>query len=234
VGNSGNFYLKLWPCTVLDSAEFMIRATTSIVVLLVLSLASALAQTSNRPPEAVEAENTAREFFKTGDYAQAIPLLEKATTDYPSDLQNLSLLGMAYLYSSSRLDLTANVKKALEINTKVVESGGEAVFLVGRGEDSIKSLSPHVIKAIQGELKVSKGSFLFAPSRSSNGAAGPFSASEVKECGLNKSYGRDSNTFHIKTTKETINFRPLHFSQDEAQMVCSLLAQFLGTKIADY
>jgi hypothetical protein len=210
----------------------MTRTTTSLLILLVLSLA-AFAQTSNRPPEAIEAESMAREFFKTGDYAQAIPLLEKTTADHPEDLQNLSLLGMAYLYSSSRLDLTDNVKKAMEVNTKVVELGGEAVFLVGRGDDSIKSMSPHVIKAIQGELKINKSSFLFTPSRSSNGAAGPFSANEVKECGLNKSYGRDSNTFHIKTTKETINFRPLHFSKDEAQMVCSLLTAFLGAKTAD-
>lgn len=198
-----------------------------------LSLAG-VSQNSGRPREAVDAESAAREFFKSGDYAQAIPLLEKATADYPSDLQVLSLLGMAYLYSSSRMDLTANVKRALETNTKVVELGGEAVFLVGRGDDPMKSMSPHVVKAIQGELKVRRDSFWFTPIHSSTGAAGPFSVSEVRECGLNKSYGRDSNTFHIKTTKETINFRPLHFSQDESQMVCSLLAKFLGAKTADY
>jgi tetratricopeptide (TPR) repeat protein len=194
----------------------------------------AYSQNSSRPSEAVDAERTARELFKSGDYAQAIPLLEKATADNPSDLQNLSLLGMAYLYSSSRMDLTANVKKALEANMKVVELGGEAVFLVGRGDDPMKGMSPHVIKTIQGELKIRKESFWFTPSRSSTGAAGPFSGSEVRECGLNKSYGRDSNTFHIKTTKETINFRPLHFSQDESEMVCALLAKFLSTKTANY
>jgi hypothetical protein len=90
------------------------------------------------------------------------------------------------------------------------------------------------VKATQGELRIRKEGFSFTPSRSSTGMAGPFSGSETRECGLNKSYGRDSNTFHIKTTKETINFRPFHFSQDEAQMVCSLLAKFLGTKTADY
>lgn len=211
----------------------MKRMSGPLWVLFLLSLA-AIPQSSDRPREAVDAERAARESFNSGDYAQAIPMLEKAIADYPSDLQDLSLLGMAYLYSSSRLDLTANVKKALETNMKVVELGGEAVFLVGRGDDHLKGMSPHVVKAIQGQLKIRKESIQFTPSRSSNGAAGPLSASEVKECGLNKSYGRDSNTFHIKTAKETINFRPLHFSEDESRMVCSLLEKFLGVKTADY
>src|SRR5205085_7860314 len=120
------------------------------------------------------------------------------------------------------------------INTKVMELGGEAVFLVGRGNDPLKSMSPHLVKAISGELKISKQSIRFTPTRSSTGAAGPFSGNEIKECGPNKSYGRDSNAFHIKTTKETINFRPLHFSEEESQMVCSLLGKFLGVKTAGY
>lgn len=202
-------------------------------MLFLLSLA-AVSQSSDRPREAADAERAAREFFNAGDYARAIPLLEKATADYPSDLQDLSLLAMAYLYSSSRLDMTGNVKKALETNTKVMELGGEAAFLVGRGDDPLKSMSPHVVKAIYGELKITKESIRFTPSWRSNGTVGPLSRTEIKECGLNKSYGRDSNTFHIKTSNETINFRPLHFSQDESQMVCSLLAKFLGVKTASY
>jgi len=188
------------------------------------------AQNSERPSQSADTESTAREFFKSGDYARAIPMLERATADYPADLRMLSLLGMAYLYSSSRLDMTANVKKALDTNTKVVEIGGEAVFLVARADDPLKGMSRHVVKAIQGELRIRKESLSFTPSRSATGGAGPFSGSEVKECGLNKSYGRDSNTFHVKTAKETINFRPLHFSEDEADMVCALLAKFMGTK----
>ena len=193
-----------------------------------------LAQGSERPREAADAERAARELFQSGDYARAIPVLEKAVAACPSDLPDLSMLGMAYLYSSSRMDLTANAKKALETNTNVVELGGEAVFLVARGNDPMKNMSPHVVKAIQGELRIRKDSFWFTPSRSSSGAAGPFSGSDVRECGLNKSYGRDSNTFHIKTGKETIDFRPLHFSRDESLMVCSLLAKFLGARTADY
>lgn len=208
------------------------RRRSGLLATLFLLTLGAFSQTSVRPREAIEAEMTTREFFKSGDYARAIPLLEKAAADYPSDLQVLSLLGMAYLYSSSRLDMTANVKKALETNTKLVELGGEAVFLVGRGDDPLKSMSLHVVKVIQGELKIRKDGFLFTPSRSATGAAGPFPGSEIRECGLNKSYGRDSNTFHIKTTKETINFRPLHFSEDEAEMVCTLLAKFLGARMA--
>src|SRR5262249_13865395 len=146
----------------------------------VLSLA-ALSQGSNRPRETVDAESAARELFDAGDYGRAIPLLEKVTANYPSDLQDLSLLGMAYLYSSSRLDMTGNVKKALETNTKVMELGGEAVFLVGRGDDPLKGMSPHLVKAISGELKISKEGIRFTPTRNSKGAAGPFPGSEIKE-----------------------------------------------------
>jgi hypothetical protein len=189
---------------------------------------------ADRPRGAVDAERVAREFFDSGDYARAIPLLEKVTADYPSDLQDLSLLGMAYLYSSSRLDMTGNVKKAFETNVKVVELGGEAVFIVGRGDDPLKGISPHIVKVIHGELKISKGTIQFTPSRSATGATGPLGGTEIKECGLNKSYGRDSNAFHIKTSKETINFRPWHFSQDESQMVCLLLAKFMSVKTTGY
>jgi len=183
--------------------------------------------------QAEEAEKAARDLFSSGDYDKAVPILERATAEYPGDLRTLSLLGMAYLYSSSRLDMVANLPRAQDTMAKVVERGGEAVFFVGKGDDPLKGLSKFVVKAIQGELHVSKSSLTFSPNRGSTGAIGPLSGADVKECGLNKSYGKDSNTFHLKTAKDTINFRPLHFSKEESNLVCSLAAKYLGVKVVN-
>lgn len=188
------------------------------------------AQEISRPPRAAQAERDARELFGAGEYDKAIPLLKAATTEFPDDLVDLGLLGMAYLYSSSRMDMTANLARAQETLDKVMERDGEAVFLVGRGDDPLKSQVKYVVKAIQGELHLSRETLSFIPNRSQAGTLGPIPKSEIKECGLNRSYGKDSNTFHIKTAKDTYNFRPLHFSQEEANLVCSLAAKYLGVK----
>jgi hypothetical protein len=71
----------------------------------------------------------------------------------------------------------------------------------------------------------------FTPSHGDSEAVGPVSKDEIKECGLNRTYGKDSNTFHIKTTSNgDLDFRPLHFSKDEATVVCTLAAKYWGIK----
>ena len=175
----------------------------------------------------------AKEHFGTGDYDKAVPVLERALASNPADLQDLSLLGMAYLYSSSRLDLASNLDKAQKTMDKVIADGGEAVFLVGKADDPKKGLSIHVVKVIQGELRFRKDSVSFVPIRSGSGAVGPFTGADIKECGLNRGYGKDSNSFHFKVQKETITFRPFHFSKDESELACSLAAKYLGVKVAN-
>jgi hypothetical protein len=209
------------------------RSLARVVLLLVLgctALSPLSAQEVARPARAAEAERTARELFAAGEYDKAIPVLLAATKEYPDDLVDLGLLGMAYLYSSSRMDLTANLASAQKTLDMVIDRGGEATFLVGKGDDSLKSQIKYVVKAIQGELRISKTSLSFVPNRATAGAAVSFSSGDLKECGLNRSYGKDSNTFHLKTSKETLNFRPLHFSQEESNLVCSLAAKYLGVK----
>jgi len=203
-----------------------------IGVLAVLLPALSLLHTQEIPrsPEAIEAERAAKELFAAGDYDKAVPILQRVLASDPHDLKDSSLLGMAYLYSSSKIDLASNLPRAQEAIDKVIADGGEAVFLVGRGDDPLKSLAVHMVKVIQGELRMKKGSVSFVPSRSLAGGVGPIEAGDLKECGLNRSYGKDSNAFHFKLRRETINFRPLHFSRDESDMVCALAAKYLGAK----
>jgi hypothetical protein len=191
------------------------------------------AQEDLTPRQPTEAERAARELFSAGEYGRAVPMLEKAVTAHPDNLTELSLLGMAYLYSSSQIDMSANLGRAQQTMDKVVEKGGTAVFLVGRGDDSLKSQIKFLVKAIQGELRIGKESLSFVPSRGATGGTGAVSKGDLKECGLNKSYGKDSNAFHIKTAKETIHFRPLHFSKEESDLACTLSAKYLGAKIVN-
>ena len=113
---------------------------------------------------------------------------------------------------------------------KAIEGGGEAVFLVSRAKPQGKlTRGPTILTATPGELRINKESLSFVPSREGE-KAGPFGSDDLKECGLNPSYGKDSNTFHVKTGKDTLDFRPLHFSKDESNLACSIAEKYLGVK----
>jgi hypothetical protein len=173
-------------------------------------------------------ERTTRELFGNGDYDKAVPALEKGVEENPDNVVLLNLLAMAYLYSSSRVDSMANYAKVQPTMEKVIERGGEVTFLVGKTEDKLKV--KFVVKAVMGELHMGRESLSFVPSRGNSETVGPLSKSDLRECGLNKGYGKDSNTFHIKTSKGELDFRPLHFSKDEANLVCSVAAKYLGVR----
>ncbi len=212
------------------------RATPAVLRTAALAIIAATflyGQGDSRSPGSLDAERTARDRFNAGEYDRAVPVLERAVQAEPGDLKLASLLGMAYLYSSSNTDLAGNLTKAREVLDKVLSAGGEVVFLAGKGDDPLKSMSVHMVKVIQGELRLRKDSVTFVPSRSSTGGFGPLAASEVKECAANKGYGQDSNAFHLKLQKETVNLRPLHFSREEANLACSLIGKYLGAKTSN-
>jgi tetratricopeptide (TPR) repeat protein len=217
--------------------KFQNSRRTGVGAVLLLSLAGAVpplhSQEGARPPQAIEAEATAKDLFAAGDYDKAVPVLENALAANPGDLGDASLLAMAYLYSSSRLDQTSNLDRAKAAMDKVIADGGEAVFLVGRGDDPMKFAAVHMLKVIQGELRIGKDSITFVPSRSATGGVGPLTAADIKECGLNRTYGSDSAAFHLKLQKAVLNFRPLHFSRDESDLVCALAAKYLGVRTAN-
>jgi hypothetical protein len=218
-------------CLRIGSKEGCVRIPI-ILNLVTVSLLATPLPGQDRPAAALEAERAAKELFNAGDYDKAVPVLQDALANYPGDLKLMATLGMAYLYSSSRIDLSANFPKAKDALDRVLQAGGEVTFLVAKAEDPAKRLSKFVVKATPGELHMSKTAISFTPSR---GAAGTvlLQVGSIKECGLNRGYGKDSNTFHLKADKETVNLRPLHFSADESNLICSLASKYLGVKTAN-
>ncbi len=193
--------------------------------------ADPVARTVSRSASSENAESAARDLFINGDYDKAVPLLERAVAQDPKDLRLLNVLGMAYLYSSSRIDSRANFAHVQPTMEKVIEGGGTATFMVGRAMDGRLMKVKSVLKAVTGELAINKSTMTFTPSHGDSDAVGPVSKDEIKECGLNRTYGKDSNTFHIKTASNgDLDFRPLHFSKDEATVVCTLAAKYWGIK----
>ncbi len=174
--------------------------------------------------------------FSNSDYDKSVPLLERATAEFSQDLPLLTLLSMAYLYSSSRLDSAANLAKAQPAMEGVIERGGAATFLVGlavnRSKEKIRGKSvmggSHVTDVVMGELKIGKDSISFMPSRGALESIGPLGGKDIKECGINRTFGRDSNTFHVTVGKSEYNFRPLHFSREEGNLACGLMNKYLN------
>jgi hypothetical protein len=200
----------------------------------------ALAEPASRPAQAILIENEARQMFSNGDYDKAVPLLERGSAVFTEDLPLMTLLSMAYLYSSSRLDSVANLPKAKPLMEKVIDRGGAAVFVAGlavnRSKEKVTGHSvmggSHVTDVVMGELRILKDSVRFVPSRGSSKEVGPLSSQEIQECGINKKLGKDSNTFHLKTGKTEYNFRPLHFSSEEANLACTLISKYLNAKFS--
>lgn len=204
-------------------------AFLATIGLLVYFPAASCAQELSRSGKSRDTEKAARELFSIGDYDKAVPLLEVASTEEPNDPVLLSLLGSAYLYSSSRIDSASNFVRAQPTMENAIDHGGEALFFVGLASDRFKE--QYVTKAISGELKVGKASLSFTPLRGGSEGTGDIAKGDIKECGLNRKYGKDSNTFHVRTTRTELDFRPLHFSKDEADLVCALVAKYLGARL---
>ncbi len=203
---------------------------TRALILPCLILTSLLAQQSVSPGSS-EIEKDVKELFELDRYDKAVPILERATAEHADDVKLLSLLGVAYLYSANRGDPVNSVARARATMEKAIEKGGEAVMLVSRAKPQTKlTRGESILAATPGELRVTKSWISFVPGRGDAGATGQLSQADLKECGPNRSYGRDSNSFHLKTSKETIDLRPLHFSKDEAQLACALAEKFLNLK----
>jgi len=184
------------------------------------------------PSSTAEIVLDVRELFSLDNYVKAVKVLEGATAAHPDDLTLLSLLGTAYLYSATRGDTYKNVGKARETMEKVIDLGGEAVLLVSRAKPQSRlNRGNSILLTTPGELRISKDSLSFVPTRSDAEPTGQVPKAELKECGPNHSYGKDSNSFHIKTSSQTLDLRPLHFSKDEAELACALSAKYLELKI---
>jgi hypothetical protein len=222
------------PCNFDNCMKYCYCLLALSLFLAVLSVPLCDGQSIDRTAQSIGADKQAKELFESGDYDKAVPILEGAIATAPDDETNAQMLAMAYLYSSSRVDMSANFPKAQTAMTNLIERGWEAVFLVSRANDPMKNANIHVVNAIPGELRIRKGSLRFVPGRGTVGAVAQVDGSSIKECGLNRSYGRDSNSFHLKVLKDNITFRPKHFSKDEADLVCSLIGKYLNVQIVNY
>lgn len=180
-----------------------------------------------RAETVVEIENQVNNLFRRRDYDKAIPLLDDAHKQHPDNLKILSLLGMAHLYGS---DARKGAEIARSNFEKVIEAGGEAVIIAAKAKDKLKG--SHVVAATPGELRMSRTGVTFAPLVGGGASDDRIPNTAAIECGPNSKYGKDSNTFHVRAKDVEWNLRPLHFSREEGQIACELLAKYLNAKTA--
>jgi hypothetical protein len=128
---------------------------------------------------------------------------------------------MAYLYTSSRLDSAGNLEKARATMKQVLADGGKARFFVGRARD--KKKEKHLVEATPGELIVTGSYVEFEPQDGSDSKPERWEKKDITRCELNPGYGKSSNSFHITLGKVEHDFRPLHFSAEESNLICSLI-----------
>ena len=176
------------------------------------------------PPAAADLAEEMQILFANGAWKRAIATLEK-TPNVQSDPALKELLGTVYLYSASDIDSTGNLDKARKLMKESVDSGQKARFLVSLGKDKRKEAN--LLDAVPGELVVTSAYVEFQPKAGSAQSAQRWEKKDITECALNQKYGKTSNSFHLTVTvgreKPEQNFRPWHFSADEANLVCSLI-----------
>ena len=162
--------------------------------------------------------------FANGVWDRALSLLEQAP-DAQTDPEMRELLATAYLYTASRLDSMGNLAKAQELMKQIVDQGGKARFYASLGHDKKREI--HLVEATPGMLTVTGGYVEFQPQDGSSAAPQRWEKASITECALNPKYGKGSNSFHLTTEKDKdkteLYFRPLHFSAEESNLICSLI-----------
>lgn len=161
-----------------------------------------------------------RALFAVGAWDQALNILEQAP-NAQTDRSTRELLAMAYLYTASRLDSTENLGKAGALTKQIIESGGMARFFVSEGRD--KKKDNYLVEATPGELTVTGSYVEFQAQDGSGSQVQHWDKKEITECALNLKYGKSSNSFHLIVSRNELDFRPLHFSAEESNLICSLI-----------
>jgi hypothetical protein len=195
----------------------MIRSLKLRAVVLCLSLSAAALAADPA------LENEVRSLFSNGVWDRALVLLDKPASQTDPALREL--LAMAYLYSAARIDQRANFEKAQTLMKQIVSSGGKARFFVSLGRDTKKE--KNLLESTPGELIVSSTAVEFQPNPDTGQLVSRFDKASLSECAGNARYGTASHSFHLTTTQgrdrvET-NFRPWHNSQEETNLICSLI-----------
>jgi hypothetical protein len=165
-----------------------------------------------------QTESEIRALGMSGGWDRALTQL-KAIKDVQSDIKALELLGMAYLYTSNRLDSAGNLEQARKTISEVSGKGGSVRFIVSKSRD--KRRENYLVEATPGELAIGKGNAVFTPFDGSPSETIPLL--EIGECSLSSSYGSDSGSFLVKRKGSEMYFRPLHFSKTESELICGRL-----------
>jgi hypothetical protein len=193
--------------------KFRILRRAGTIFVACSGLLSAAGESSNIASEV-------RALFAVGAWDQAVNILEQAPNAL-TDPSTRELLAMAYLYTSSRLDSTENLGKAATLTRQIIESGGKAHFFVSEGRD--KNKDNHLVEAIPGELTVTGSYVEFQAQDGSASQTQRWDKKDITECAPNPKYGKSSNSFHLIVGRNELDFRPLHFSAEESNLICSLI-----------
>lgn len=196
------------------------KAVARALVLLLLLLMSTFPLFGKPADLAAEVQA----FLASGAWSRALALLEQSP-ESQKDTNLKEMLAMAYLYTASNLDSMGNLEKAKLQMKQLVDQGGRARFLVSLARD--KKKEAYLVEATPGELVVTREYVSFEARVGMAQKPVRWEKKDISECALNPKYGKDSNSFHLTVTqgrdKIEQHFRPLHFSADESNLVCSLI-----------
>lgn len=168
--------------------------------------------------------------FATGVWDRALEILEKEPSA-ETDPTLKQLRAMAYLYTSSRLDMSENLAKARTLSKAIVEGGGKARFLVGLGRDLKRE--KYLVEATPGELVVSKTAVEFVPRVGVPKESQTWQISELTGCStISLGYGASNNSFLLRASGKDREyyFRPLQNSAEESGLICSLIGVPAGAE----
>lgn len=162
--------------------------------------------------------------FAAGDWERALLVLQQVP-EQNADGVHKELLAMAYLYTSSKLDGAENYEKAKSLYSQLAAAGAYVRFYVSRARDSHKpTQDPYLVQAVPGQLVASKTNVQFVPEEGMRANAETWKSEEIGSCTPNDKFGVDSNSFHISlSSAKEVNFRPLHLSREEADLICELI-----------
>ena len=162
-------------------------------------------------------------------YRSAIPYLEDARDEQPTEAVIEEHLALAYLYSANGPDQKQMMTKAGTSARRAVELGGCASFFVDRSLEGWTSSSV---------MKVERGRLMFCKSRleySAERADTTFTATpeQIDEIDYNSRKGKDKSVFHVhlkdkdKLGKKKHDFRPASFTEREPDLLLELVEQDL-------
>jgi len=161
-------------------------------------------------------------------YRFAIPYLEDARDEQPTEAAIEEHLMLAYLYSANGPDQKQMMTKAGASARRAVELGGCATFIVDRSLEGWTSSS--VMNVERGRLMFCKSKIEYRAERAETTFA--VTPEQVEELDFNSRKGKDTSVFHIhlkdkdKLGRKKHDFRPASFTDREPELLFQLADQY--------